>query len=117
MTRFVKLHAIASARAGDKGNTSNISVWAYHPRWYPAIKASLTPERVKAAFGPLFTGEIRRYELEGLHGFNFVLEDALEGGVNASLNLDSHGKSFSYLLLGLDIDVSSVNEPEAATGG
>ena len=28
----------------------------------------------------------------------------LEGGVNASLNLDSHGKSFSYLVLGLPID-------------
>lgn len=117
MTRLVKLHEIASARAGDKGNTSNISVWAYHPRHYPAIKAGLTPERIKAAFGKLFKGEIRRYELETLHGFNFVLEDALEGGVNASLNLDTHGKSFSFLLLDLDIDVSSVNEPtpESAT--
>lgn len=112
MKRLVKLHAIASARAGDKGNTSNISVWAYHPRWYPAIKASLTPGRIKAAFPDLIKGEVRRYELETLHGFNFVLESALEGGVNASLNLDTHGKSFSYLLLGLDIDVSSVNEPE-----
>jgi hypothetical protein len=28
----------------------------------------------------------------------------LEGGVNTSLNLDSHGKSFSYLILGLPIE-------------
>jgi hypothetical protein len=27
----------------------------------------------------------------------------LEGGVNASLGLDSHGKSWSYLLLGLEL--------------
>ncbi len=39
-----------------------------------------------------------------LHGLNFVLQDALEGGVNASLNLDSHGKSWSYLFLGLELD-------------
>jgi hypothetical protein len=32
-----------------------------------------------------------------------VLQDALEGGVNRSLNLDSHGKSFSYLLLALEL--------------
>ena len=31
--------------------------------------------------------------------------DALEGGVNASLNLDFHGKSFSYLLLGMTVEV------------
>ena len=42
--------------------------------------------------------------IEHLHGLNFVLHDALEGGVNRSLNLDSHGKSWSYLILGLTID-------------
>jgi hypothetical protein len=36
---------------------------------------------------------------------NFVLHEALEGGVNTSLNLDSHGKSFSYLILGLTLSV------------
>jgi hypothetical protein len=33
-----------------------------------------------------------------------VMREALEGGVNASLNLDSHGKSWSYLILGLTLD-------------
>jgi hypothetical protein len=32
------------------------------------------------------------------------MHDALEGGVNSSLNLDSHGKSWSYLILGLTLD-------------
>ena len=27
-----------------------------------------------------------------------------EGGVNRSLNLDSHGKSFSFLILGLPLE-------------
>ncbi|MBV7328633.1 hypothetical protein KFU94_10310 [Chloroflexi bacterium TSY] len=62
-------------------------------------------DRLKTHFGEIFRGEIRRYELEHLHALNFVIEDGLEGGVNRSLNLDSHGKSWSYLLLGLVINL------------
>ncbi len=99
-----RIHDIAHARAGDKGNTSNVSVWAYDPKDYPLLKRELTAERVKNAFPKLFTGSVTRYEMEALHGLNFVMLDALEGGVNTSLNLDSHGKSFSYLILGLPIE-------------
>jgi len=102
---WVRLHDIASARAGDKGNTSNISVWPYDPAHYPAIKAQLTPERLKAAYPDLFRGPITRYSLDALYGLNFVIEEGLEGGVNASLNLDAHGKSFSFLVLALEIDL------------
>ena len=99
-----RIHDIAHARAGDKGNTSNVSVWVYDPKDYPLLKQQLTAERIKSAFPKLFTGSVTRYELNALHGLNFVMLDALEGGVNTSLNLDSHGKSFSYLILGLAIE-------------
>ena len=99
-----RIHDIAHARAGDKGNTSNISVWAYDPSDYPLLKRQLTAARGQRAFPGLFTGKVTRYEVDHLHGLNFVLLDALEGGVNTSLNLDSHGKSFSYLILGLPIE-------------
>ena len=95
---------IAHARAGDKGNTSNVSVWAYDPEDYALLKRILTPERIRRAFPQLVRGPVQRYELDHLHGLNFVLHEALEGGVNRSLNLDSHGKSFSYLILGLPLD-------------
>jgi hypothetical protein len=98
---------IAHARAGDKGNTSNVSVWAYDPEDYALLAKSLTPERIKAAFPQLIRGPVERYEMAHLGGLNFVLHEALEGGVNRSLNLDSHGKSFSYLILGLEIDDGS----------
>jgi hypothetical protein len=94
---------IAHARAGDKGNISNINVWVYDPADYELLKRSLTTERIKAAFPHLIRGAVERYEIAHLHGLNFVLHDALEGGVNTSLNLDSHGKSWSFLLLGLEI--------------
>ena len=105
MSRTITLHEIAHARAGDKGNTSNVSVWVYDEGDYPLVKAQLTAERIKAAFPALIRGRVERHEVDHLHGLNFVMHDALEGGVNTSLNLDSHGKSWSYLLLQLAIEV------------
>lgn len=95
---------IAHARAGDKGNTSNINVWAYDPADFEVLKRTLTSERIKQAWPNLIRGNVQRYVIEHLHGLNFVMQDALEGGVNRSLNLDSHGKSFSYLILGLELE-------------
>lgn len=105
MTHSVQLHTIAHARAGDKGNRSNVSVFAFDRRHYPAIKAQLTANRLKAEFPDLLKGNIQRFELDHLFGLNFVMDQALEGGVNESLNLDSHGKSWSFLVLGLTIDI------------
>jgi hypothetical protein len=104
-TRKVPLHEIAHARAGDKGNTSNISVWVYDPGDYALLKEQLTAERIRTAFPNLIRGEVTRYELDNLSGLNFVMGEALEGGVNTSLGLDSHGKSWSFLILGLEIEV------------
>ena len=105
MSRTVTVRDIAHARAGDKGNRSNVSVFAYEPEHYEALRQQLTPERIKASFGGVLLGSIKRYELPDFNGFNFVMDQALEGGVNESLNLDGHGKSWSYLLLGLTIEV------------
>ncbi|HEX3709110.1 MAG TPA: hypothetical protein VHV56_04400 [Pseudolabrys sp.] len=95
---------IAHARAGDKGNTSNINVWVFDPADFERLKRNLTAKRIKREFPRLVRGEVKRYVIDHLHGLNFVMQDALEGGVNASLNLDSHGKSWSYLILGLPLD-------------
>jgi hypothetical protein len=95
---------IAHARAGDKGNISNVNVWVYEPADYDRLKAALTPERLKATFPQLIRGPVQSYEMPHLHGLNLVMQEALEGGVNSSLNLDSHGKSWSFLILSLPLD-------------
>jgi hypothetical protein len=105
MSRRVPLRQIAHARAGDKGDRSNVSVWCYEARHFPALKAQLTPERLRRAFPGLLKGPVQRFEIEHLAGLNFVMDRALEGGVNESLNLDSHGKSWSFLILALDIEL------------
>ena len=105
MSQTVTLREIAHARAGDKGNRSNVSVFAYDPAHYELIKQQLTADRVKKSFAGVLLGDVKRYELPALHGFNFVMDQALEGGVNESLNLDGHGKSWSFMLLGLTVEL------------
>ena len=101
----ITLREIAHARAGDKGNRSNVSLWLYDEKHYEAVASQLTPARVREALAPLVKGEVMRYDLPHLQGFNFVMDQALEGGVNESLNLDGHGKSWSFLLLGLEVEI------------
>ncbi|MFA7667898.1 MAG: hypothetical protein WCX93_00970 [Burkholderiaceae bacterium] len=99
----VALHEIAHARAGDKGNHLNISVFAYEPADYPLLAEQLTEARVLQHFSSRSPTSVKRYLLPKLGGMNFVLENVLDGGVNDSLNLDSHGKTLSFHLLKLTI--------------
>jgi hypothetical protein len=100
----VPLHAVAHARAGDKGNRSNISLIPYIAETYATLVEQVTEERVLQVFAHRGASRVQRYLLPKLPAMNFVIDDALEGGVNASLGLDGHGKSLSFLLLG-DITV------------
>ena len=101
----VLLHEVAHARAGDKGNRLNVSVIAYHPDLWPLLLAQVTADRVHGLFRHRGATAVLRYELPNLHALNFVIDEVLEGGVNASLNLDIHGKTNSYRVLGLRVDV------------
>lgn len=91
--REILLNDIAHGRSGDKGDTSNICVFARKPEYYEIIKREVTPERLHDFFGDMVKGEIIRYEVPSLGGFNFVLKHALGGGATMSLRLDSLGKS------------------------
>jgi hypothetical protein len=99
------LHEFAHSRAGDKGDTVNISVIAYREADFSMLVEQVTEERVRELFRHRNPGAIRRYVLPKLHAMNFVIEHALDGGVNESLNLDAHGKTLSYLMLEMEIDV------------
>lgn len=105
--RRVPLHRIAHGRAGDKGNRLNISVIAYRPQAWPILKDQVTEARVFELFRHRGATSVARYTLDNIMALNFVIDDVLEGGVNSGLNLDTHGKSNSYRLLGMEIDVPS----------
>lgn len=101
----IPLHRIAHARAGDKGNRLNVSLICRDPSFYPLLAREMTAARVAAIFTNRRPSHVVRYDLPKLHAFNFVLDDALDGGVNASLGLDGHGKSLSFLLLRASVRV------------
>lgn len=99
----MKLRALAHSRTGDKGNTSNISVIAYDPKDYERLRHHVTAERVKAFYVDIVKGDVVRYELPKIGALNFVMSNALGGGVTRTLALDIHGKSLSSALMDLEI--------------
>ena len=107
----VPLWRVAHGRTGDKGNRSNISVIAWAPELYPLVVEQITEAAVAQAFAHRRPSRVRRFVLPNLHALNFVLDDVLDGGVNDALNLDSHGKSLSFLLLDLPLAVPSTLAP------
>ena len=99
----MRLREIAQSRAGDKGNTSNLSLIAFDPGDYALLESQVTAERVKAHFAGIVKGEVTRYTLPHLGAMNFVMQQALGGGVTRSLALDAHGKCLSSVLLEMEI--------------
>lgn len=100
----IYLKDIAHGRSGDKGDTSNVCVFARDPKDYPLIKRLVTVERVRAHFGDMVKGDIVRYEVDSVHGLNFVMREALGGGATLSLRLDSLGKSMGSAFMRMRIN-------------
>jgi hypothetical protein len=100
---MILVNDLAHGRAGDKGNTSNISVIAFDEAGWQIIREQLTEEVVMRAFSHIASGPVTRYELPRLQALNFVIEGALGGGVTRSLAQDAHGKSLSTLMMSVEL--------------
>lgn len=100
-----KLYDIAHSRAGDKGNTLMLSLIPYNEQDYRLLCEKITAEKVRKHLEGIVEGEVIRYELPNISALQFVCYNAMRGGVTTSLNIDTHGKSLSYALLEMEIDV------------
>ncbi|QHJ01255.1 hypothetical protein GT347_26655 [Xylophilus rhododendri] len=112
--RTVPLYRLAHGRTGDKGDRSNISVIAWHPALWPLLVDQLTPEVVAQQFAHRRPSAVQRFLLPRLCAMNFVLDGVLDGGVNDALNLDTHGKALSFLLMELQVQVPEALMPHLA---
>jgi Acyclic terpene utilisation family protein AtuA len=101
----VDLLALAYARSGDKGDSSNIAIIARKPEYVPILRRELTPERVARHFAQSVHGRVVRFEAPGLDGFNFLLSNALGGGGMASRRIDPQGKAYGQRALEMRIAV------------
>lgn len=113
MEKFVSvpLRGLAHGRTGDKGNRSNISVIAYRPELFEVLVEQVTEAAVTTQLSHRRPSKVSRYLLPTLGAMNFVIDDVLDGGVNDSLNLDTHGKALAFLLLAMTVRVPAELAP------
>jgi len=102
----IKLYELAHSRAGDKGNTLILSLIPYKIKDYELLCRLVTADSVKEHLKAFVQGEILRYELPNISALQFVCQQALAGGVTTSLAMDSHGKTLSFALLEMEIEIS-----------
>ena len=82
-----------------------MSLIPYDEQDYPMLCKKVTAEKVRQHMSGIVTGEVIRYELPNIAALQFVCHRALLGGVTTSLGMDTHGKSLSFALLELEIEV------------
>ena len=114
----VDLVRLAWARSGDKGQLFNVAVIARKPEYLPYLRAAVTADAVGEWYRHLgANGQAPRvdcYDAPSLHALNFVLHDALVGGINASTRLDPAAKGMAQMLLRFPVMISKELAAELA---
>jgi hypothetical protein len=110
----LRLHEICGYRAGDKGDISNVALFADDDEIYEVIDREVTAARVKAHFGAMVSGEVVRYEAANVLALNFVMQGALGGGGPRSLRADTLGKTLGGALVRMEIEVPDSLAPRRA---
>jgi hypothetical protein len=101
----VPLREVCGVRSGDKGDISDLTLFADDHETYDLVRREVTVDRVRDHFGSLVTGPIERYEAANVLALKFVLRGALGGGGPRSLRSDNLGKTLGAALLRLRVDV------------
>jgi hypothetical protein len=101
MTRT--LSDICYVRSGDKGNICTAGLIARTPADYPALLASVTPEKVRELYGDWVKGEVQCHRMDNIQALVVVMHGALGGGATSTLRLDQTGKSMGHALLRLPV--------------
>lgn len=102
---LIQLRDLCGVRSGDKGDRSDLTLFADDEAAYRAIVDAVTVEAVRAHFGELVQGEVERFEVPNIWALKFVLHDALGGGGPRSLRSDNLGKTLGGALLRLRVEV------------
>ena len=116
MTQML-LRDLCGVRSGDKGDISDLSLFADSVEAYEVIRSEVTAERVAEHFGALVEGTVTRYEVANVWALKFVMTDALGGGGPASLRADNLGKTLGGALLRLSIEVPAAVAAVAPRNG
>ena len=117
----VRLIDLAWARSGDKGHLFNVAVIARRADYLPFLRAALTGEAVARWYRHFGQNgappRVDRHEVPGFHALNFVVHDALTGGINASTRLDPAAKGMAQMLLRFPVAVPAALAEALAPAG
>lgn len=102
---MIMLRDLCGVRSGDKGDRSDLTLFADDAAAYEAIRSAVTEELVAAHFGDMVEGPVTRYEVSNVWALKFVIEGALGGGGPRSLRSDNLGKTLGAALLRLQVEV------------
>ena len=105
MSRRIALRELCGYRAGDKGDTADVALFAYDDDVYALLVESVTADRVMEHFVAMVLADVERYEVPNVRALNFVLRGALGGGGPKSLRSDNLGKTLGGALVRLEVDV------------
>ena len=105
MAKRIRLIDICHARSGDKGDASDIALFANDEAAWEIIRKHVTKERVAEYFRPVAAGPVERWEVPNVQALKFVVHGALGGGASRSLRSDNLGKTFAAALLRMEITV------------
>lgn len=100
----IQLINIAHGRSGDKGDTSNVALFAREPRDFEKLKSAVTVTKLRQHLSHLVHGSIKRFEVPGLCALNFVMDQALDGGGPSSLRTDPMGKGMAQMVLEMKVN-------------
>ena len=102
---MMRVGSIAVGRSGDKGNMLDLTLVALSDDHYERLANGLTRDVAQTAISRVMPGVVQRYEVPGLRALKFVVDDALPGGVYATLHAGLHWqKAAIWVLLDLEID-------------
>jgi hypothetical protein len=105
MSKKVRLLDICHARSGDKGDASDISLFANDESAWNLIRRYVTRQRVEDYFRPVASGPVEMWEVPNVQALKFLVHGALGGGAPRSLRSDNLGKTFAAALLRMEIEV------------
>ena len=101
----MRIGDIAAGRAGDKGDVLDLTLVAIDTSAYDMLSRALSEKSLQRILNRVVPGPVKRYELPRLRALKFVMPEALQGGVYATLRPGLHWqKAAIWLLLDLDID-------------
>lgn len=105
----VDLIELAWGRSGDKGTLFNVAIIAREPADLPWIATAMTEEAVAQWYAHLGPDgrppRVERYFAPGLAALNFVVRDALDGGILRGARLDPAAKGMAQIIMRFPIPV------------